>query len=170
MNETEEKMILDLSLDNISKEEFIDNYPVNLIEKPSYFVQVLENALINRNSDDVELALMVAGYIDSIDMYLPVLRKLLLEDWHNQHEIIVDILAGVKDPEDAKCFRHVLNCTYGHDDDIEDFIVPLWIKCIWALGKINTSEAMEYLSAFKNSEYESVKEAVLTQFKKNGWT
>lgn len=157
MNEVEKQMILDLSLDEISQEEFYDKYPVKLLDNQSYFVNILEEALLKKNSEDVEFVLMIAGYIDSIKVYLPVLRKLILENWHNQHEIIVDILSGVLDKSDAKYFYHVLKSEYDYIEDVEDFLVPIWIKCLWALYKIGSEKAFDYLKQFQDSEYEDIK-------------
>jgi hypothetical protein len=169
MNNIEKKMILKLARREISKEDFLKEYPVDLIQYPLYFRDVLKTALLKKNPDDIEYTLIAAFYIGSLYQYTSISRKLLLEDWHNQHENLVDILSSIVDEKNAKYFYQVLNSKYEYITNVEDFLVPVWVKCIWALGKIGTKEAKDYLEKFIDSPYEKIRKAVNVQFDRNDW-
>jgi HEAT repeat protein len=169
MDEQEKKLIMQLAMNRISRDQFIACYPIDLIEDPNYFPRELESAFDSKDKDAVEYVLLVAGHLGKIDPCLPSLRRLLPEEWHNQHEVIIDILASVKDPSDADLFCSALSTVYPYIDGVEDFMVPIWVKCIWALGSLGTPEARECLSEALESPYEGVRDAAARQFERNEW-
>lgn len=76
---------------------------------------------------------------------------MLCEDWHYGHEWIAEVFKLLKSPKTVQalydsCLKEYkyLDYDFGHNS--------LRLKCIWALGEINTPEAREKLELLTHSD------------------
>ncbi len=157
MDASEQKLILDLALKSITKKQFLLAYPVDVQEDHKYVTRTLKDAFARKDSDDVEYALLLGFSFCFEEDVVPVLCDLIVQDWHYKHEDIARLLQDFGAPESIEYLYRVslMELKYLEYDDS----YALAVKCIWALGKINTSISREKLKLLALSENRVVKEA-----------
>lgn len=154
LTEKEINLIDDLMLNEISESEFYNNYPINLREDKEYFLNQMHKSIQEKKSESLSSSLDAMALLEeykTID-HQEIYKKLILQNWHNLHEELVDSIEKKSSNEDL--FYHVLNQVYEyHKGSVEDFMVPIWNKCLWSLYKIGNEKAINYIKEFSNSEY-----------------
>src|SRR5436190_9175114 len=89
-------------LGTISKKDFFQEYAITLKSNTNYIVNCLESALINKDEDELQLAIILTEIQPAMiynDHFVRYLCLLLKEKWHFQHETIVSFLQEAKSPE-----------------------------------------------------------------------
>jgi|GEM_PF-4595722 len=119
-----------LSLDNNSKPFLYTNQIINAINVASD----------NRDEEKLELLLFAADWDGLDNSYTKLFCELVVADWHFSQEDIAMMLEEIKDPISVECLYIAALNIPDHDDGCS-----LAKKCIWALGSINTSPAIEKL-------------------------
>lgn len=174
ISEGDEKIIYDFIFDKIDENEFYRNFSVNLKENPDYFKNEWLEAIKSKNGNQIEIILDIEGCFDDRnykDFYIPYIRLIIEEKWHHLHEKFIDILRETPDVRNVDIYGGVLHTVYEYYKDEEElFMVPIWNKCIWALGKIGTPKAVKCIKEFRNSPYEWLRKTVETQYELYGWT
>lgn len=103
--------------------------------------------------------MLSAKLIDS--NFIDVLTRLLKEEWHCEHESIIDSL------DDLRCYSCVdifFDTALAHYEYLDyDEAFALAVKCIWGLGNIGTKEAREKLQLLAKSDNDIIKENALYQ-------
>lgn len=155
----EKQLINEYLAGNLTKENLLKKYPINLIEDKAYILSSLEYAYKNKNADDVGYTLSLLIFdadFNKTDKYVEILCKLLYEDWHFSHEDIVSLLQGIKSPKsiDTLYKTALTEFEYLNYDDT----YALARKCIHALGEINTEKAKEKLILLAQSNIPIIKE------------
>ncbi len=89
---------------------------------------------------------------ESID----TLCKLILEDWHTQHENMAWQMQKLRDPRSVDCLYQTALAHFAYLE--YDEAHALAVKCLWALSEINTTEAREKLRLLTQSENKIVRE------------
>lgn len=167
LTEKDKTLILDLLSERIDKDTFYANASIDLNENS--IKQLLEDTY-NRKDGEMLMYVILVLYLLELDIlyydtYLPIVKKLIEEDWHQQHEQLVEYLTEKVDMENTFIFCKILHTVYDYyKGEEEDFMVPIWNKCIWALGKIGTPKAVECIKEFRNSPYEWVRKTVERQY------
>ena len=147
------------------KQKFINDFTVDVTQKPQYVLQLLETAYNEKNAGDVEWSLGIVGIFNLLSKdYSKILLKLLEADWHYKHEDLVNAVRQLKIPE-------AVNCLYGtalkrfQYLEYDDFF-SLAVKCIWALGAIKTVEAKDKLKLLSQSSNEIIRDNAIKQLEK----
>ncbi|MEN7547395.1 hypothetical protein AAG747_05730 [Rapidithrix thailandica] len=159
VSEIEMALLEQFAFGEIGEQDFIESYPVNLLNNKNYLINLIEVMIKNKDADNLSLLLDV---IASLSLYKDydiqsVYRKLIKVNWHQMHEELVDSLDKSAVNEDY--FIYVLNSLYDyHKDGVEDFMVPIWSKCLWSLYKIKTRKSIDMIKQYVNSEYEYLRE------------
>jgi hypothetical protein len=169
ITEIEKKLILDLATGRISKEAFFKEYPVDLSTNVNYALALFENAHKEKDNDLLEYALLLNGYVDitkNRNTYIEIWRQLLREEWHTQHEHLVDILSYYKDPKDIDLFYEIALTKFDYRD--YDDSESLAVKCIWTLGNIGTEGAKVKLELLAKSDNKIIKDNAVQQLKRLG--
>lgn len=155
-------VIQDESKVSLIKNEFIKSFTVDITKEPSYLIHLLEMAFKEQNATDVESVLYV-GFAFNLftEEFVSVLCKLLEVDWHFQHENIASILKQLKCPDAVESLYKaaLFNLSYLEYSEAS----PLAVKCIWALGDINTSESRKKLELLAQSENQVIKNNAVKQ-------
>lgn len=165
MNPEEKKLILNFATGSLSKEEFLDQYPVDVAHNPLYVSDVLKQALCDKSPEDVEHALLLGFCFGFRHDCIEVLCKLLNEDWHQKHEDITRILQEKRDPSctDSLYRAATTRRLYLEYNDSS----ALAVKCVWALGKIGTAAAIGKLKLIAESDNrEDVRKAAAHQLER----
>ncbi len=143
MTQVERDLIMGLTTGSMTKDEFLQSFPVDLQDRPDYPLHALEQAARTRNADDVEYALLLGYALGFSAGYAPALRLLLKEDWHHKHEDMVSILSHLADPESVTVLYETALAEF--DYLAYDESRALAVKCIWALGKLGGPDAVKKL-------------------------
>jgi hypothetical protein len=147
------------------KNKFINDFSVDVTEKPHYVLQLLEKAYRKKNAEDVENILFLANIFNLISKeYAQILMKLLKTDWHCKHEDIVLIFKQLKMPEAVDCLYETSLKLFKYLEYDDFFALP--VKCIWALGATNTAKSKEKLKLLAQSSNEIIKENAMKQLER----
>nr|WP_319396638.1 hypothetical protein [uncultured Desulfobacter sp.] len=166
MTNAEKKLIEELMSDTITKMEFRNRFPVDIQQNSDYILSNLEKAFNDKNADDIEDILFV-GFSFSLfsNKFVNVLCDLIIEEWHYKHEDIAMILQELKDPQSIDNLYKTALSKYEYLD--YDDSCALAVKCIWALGDINTDYAREKLKLLATSDNSIIKENAVRQLNRN---
>ncbi|MCU6433691.1 hypothetical protein LPB67_07850 [Undibacterium sp. Jales W-56] len=150
------KLILDLSLGKISKDKFLIFFPESSGINAEYISNALEDAFSRKDSNEVEHILLLGFHFGFFERCTDVLCKLLLEDWHTQHENIALILKNLKCPSTVDCLFHAALIAFPYLDYDESY--AFGVKCLYALRAIGTDSAKEKLALLAQVENEIIAE------------
>ena len=147
------------------KEKFINDFTVDVTKEPEYVLQLLETAYLEQKASDVECSLIIGGMFSLISVeYTDIMLKLLKEDWHFCHEDIASYFQRFKIPE-AVDLLYETSLRQFEYLEYDDFFA-LAVKCIWALGDINTKESIDKLKLLAQSNNEIIKKNALNQLER----
>jgi hypothetical protein len=165
MTNNERDMVQKLMEKSISNEDFKRDFTVNVAQNIGYIKELLEIAYTEKNSDDVEYLLFV-GFMFNLftQEYVDVLCNLIEAPWHQQHENIAMIFQSLKSPKTTEALYKTALTEYEYLDYDESY--ALAVKCIWALGGINTDESREKLKLLTQSENEIIRDNAVEQLNK----
>lgn len=159
MTNEEKQIVNKFYFNEISKKQFLEQYPVDLKENERHIYLSLKEAFDKQSEDALNLALTLAIFSINIiytDEFVELLCLLLKAKWHHQHENIVTMLQGIKSP---KSIESLYDTALTKFDYLEyDDSIPLAIKCIHALGDINTEYGKEKLRLLMESDVPIIKE------------
>lgn len=143
----------------LNEAHFLEAYPIKPDEAKSYFSKKLSEAIKCKDHDALELLL---DSLEKLDLFADfdfqsLYRELIDYKWHRLHENLVDSLEA--SIENENYFLHVLHQTYSyHEDGVEDFMVPIWSKCLWKLYKIDSAQSVETIRQYLTSQYNYLNE------------
>ena len=143
---------------NKTKQEFLQFFVNEHL--PKYVINLLEDAYLEENGEDVEDSLFIGFTFDIFtEKFVNILCKLIEANWHTQHEDIARILKDLKSPDsiDSLYQAAIANHDYLSYSDAS----PLAVKCIWALFAIGTEEAKEKLKLLAHSHDEVTRRVAL---------
>lgn len=149
MNDNDRKLILELGLNRISEQEFLNTFSIDI--NSNSVMELLIIAYNEKNADDVDYSLTVAYEFNLItERYVDILCKLLESNWHYKHEDIARALQSLKSPNSIEALykTSLTKFEYLEYDDSS----ALARKCTWALGDINTDESKKKLELIASNE------------------
>lgn len=148
--------------EQLSKEEFEKLFFKTEENKSSFILKRLENAFLWKNSDDVEYYMHVAFVFDLLTLgYVPILIKLLAEDWHKRHEDIASVFQRLRAPEPIDVLYNTALRKFKYLDYDDNY--ALAVKCIWALGDIETKAAKAKLELLAKSDNKIIRDNAVYQ-------
>jgi HEAT repeat protein len=126
-------------------------------------LQLLRQAVQDRDRDDVEFALIVCYKFGFEADHLDLLLQLADADWHRRHEDVVTALGNLKDP---RAVDALYRATQSAPEYLIDDGAELARKATWALGKIPGTEADSALSRLTESSEEQIRKTAIKQIEK----
>src|SRR4051794_23418077 len=102
MTHEERQILSKLYFKQISRQQFLEQYPIDLKDNETHIFLVLKDAFDRQNKDDLNLALTLAIFGANIiytDEFVEVLCHILKGKWHQRHEDIVSMLQVIKSPK-----------------------------------------------------------------------
>jgi hypothetical protein len=144
----------------LSAEEFLRRFR-KFISNQEMVRVLLDEALVSRDADEVECALIVGFRFGFSQSNLPTLTKLAAEKWHHSHENIVSALDQLNSPE-------ALDVLYEMTQWVPEYLEfdearALATKAIWAIGKIAGEKADAMLIELARSKEPTISEAARNQ-------
>ncbi|NLE03239.1 MAG: hypothetical protein GX638_00350 [Crenarchaeota archaeon] len=165
MNNKQKKLIEELMLSLISKNQFISLFHDNNKIDESFFLSNLKEIYESKNGEDFEYLLFLGFSFNLFDeSQVVIFNKALLEDWHQKHEDVAMILKKLHCPQSIEYLYEAIfkNYQYLEYDESHAFEV----KCIWAIGSIKTNTAKEKLEKISQLEIPEIREAAKQQLLK----
>lgn len=157
------KDISKLMRNQITKEQFL---AINdIVDIDNEIEERLQRAYQNQYSNEVEeLVYLIFVYERFEARYVSVLNKLLISDWHFQHENIVLILQKISSVESMEYLYNAigLHLQYLEWDDNYAFEV----KCIRAIYHIGKERSRSYLDKLCKHPNRVIREMSQRQIKK----
>jgi hypothetical protein len=147
--EREQELVRKLMTNSITKDDFLSSSKLNWDENS--FVNLLEDISGKQDGDALDFAMHI-GFVFRLytPKVVPLLSQLLLEHWHKKHEDMASIFQGLRDPRTCDCLHDCILTNFDYLAFDEAF--ALAVKCIWALGDIDTEHSMEILKLLADSE------------------
>lgn len=167
MNEQDKNLVFEFVSNKISKDLFLSKLSVDVNNDKNYLNEMLEVAIRNKDADMVECAMILRNRFDYSESGLAILlNKLLREDWHFEHEDIAVLLKELSDPESVETLHQTAMTKFKYLEYNDS--LALARKCIYALGKINNSAAIDKLIALTKVSDKDVADLATHQLKKIG--
>ena len=136
----EEPLKIKKLLDN----KFRKKFTVDPLKEPSYIVHLTELAISEKNDEDLDLLISLCEHFEITKHIDEVIAPLLIQPWHNQHDRIALILEF--DQNEATIDWLFLGATYTCDNlDYQSDYCEFNRKCLYALSKIGTEKALNYI-------------------------
>lgn len=160
MTNRERELIVELAANSITKDFFLDRFPRKVDENS--VLELIEASYNDQNYEDLECAILLTFIFSTFsNKYVDILCKLIVEDWHFQHENVAMILQKLKQPESVDSLYRAIQIDFEYlsYNDCEALIT----KCAWALGDINTDYSKEKLRLLSHSDNKIVADAALYQ-------
>lgn len=166
MKDNERILIDKLIGEGITDQQFLKEFPVDILSNLDYFKNLLEVAYDEKNERDIDY-LFYIGYTFNLfkEKDVDYLCKLVKEPWHHQHEDIATLFDFLKSPNSIECLYKTTLTEFeylSYDDSY-----ALAVKCIWALGNINTEESKQKLELLSKSENEIIRQNAIKQLERN---
>lgn len=162
MTEKERELLHSLMKKTIEPEVFLDEFTVDISSNPTYIRELLEKAFIDQEAYDVEFLLTAIFKFNLFNEdHINILCKLMNESWHFQHENIASIFQKMKSESTIDSLYKTALAKFEYLEYDEAF--ALAVKCIWALGNINTPEARVKLEMLAQSEKEVIRSNAIYQ-------
>jgi hypothetical protein len=147
--EHQRRLIIEVLLKKISKDDFYREYPVRAEEAGRLSVEMLRRALQEKDKRGVEYGLYLLSLFGLLPEHQGQFMELAAADWHEMHEMVVDGLSELNAPASAPAFYHAALTQYPYRD--YDDYDTLGVKAIWALGRLQTQEGVERLADLATS-------------------
>lgn len=124
----------------------------------SWALHELDEGLVNRSAEDVELATTLGALLGVDDRWVDPLIKVLDADWTRSHEDAAEILGDLADPKAVPALIRATRWVPEYLDYDEGR--ALAVKAIHSLGKIPGPEAALGLDDLRNHEDRPLRECV----------
>ena len=143
VSEQQWQLAVGLVAGTMSEKTFCDSMATTAEDMPGLSFQLLRKSSDEHDAAGVEFGLILGHRFGFTDEHLAVLLHLAGEGWHIQHENVVDALAKFRNPSSIDTLYRAALTRHDYLDYDEAF--ALGVKCIWALGRINSEEAVARL-------------------------
>ncbi|NQX48216.1 hypothetical protein HQN87_23085 [Paenibacillus tritici] len=166
MTNTEIEVVKKLMRKSITKTEFLQDFTVDVTQNSGYVLMLLERAYNRKIANEVEYSLFIAFSFNLFNEdYVEIACKLIESHWHFQHENLAMILQRLKSPASIEYLYRAAVTQFDYLDFDEAY--ALAVKCIWALGDINTEDSRGKLKLLTESENEIIRENAVKQLERN---
>ncbi len=166
MTDLERELIRSYMKKAITEEQFLNNFTENVQTNSVYMLKLLKLAYKENNEKDVDYLLFVVCAFNLItEEYIGLLCKLMNSTWHHSHEDIASIFQAFRFPQTVECLYKTALTQFEYLEYDEAF--ALAVKCIWALGDINTPESRDKLKLLAQSENEIIKRNAIDQLNRS---
>ena len=140
---------------------FKGEFPFALSEM-DYGIKLLEDALLEKNEEDIDYAFYIAPFFRSFNENdIPLLIEVLECNCHTSHEDIIREFEKMKSSQTIEILFKT--ATRQFDYFIRDEEYPLARPCIWALWKIGTEDAISRIKLLSEFGDEQVKAYAISQ-------
>jgi hypothetical protein len=162
-------------LKDVAKEKLLCEINRVAGEIAEYVMFSLKTAINDRDGDAVEFALFTGFYFpvfgemefdsEFSNNLAFILCELIEEDWHHSHEDIASIFQDCKTVMAIEPLYRTALRKFDYLDYDEAY--ALAVKCIWALGDIDTPESMEKIRLLISSDNPIIRKNAINQLRRH---
>lgn len=163
MTDFEKETILNFALDKITYNDFLKAIDIDESMIEEYTLKTLANGYQDKNSDTIGYTFYFGYNNVRSEKFIPILNKLLVEDWHKSHEDIARLLQALKSPDSIDFLDRAIFINAKLEYLPGDMSGALIRKCCFALGNINTVRSREILKNLSNSDNWLIRNAAMEQ-------
>ena len=146
-----------LLIKKLLDKKFRKKFTVDPLTEPRYIVSLIENAICEKNDEDLELLISLCEHFEITKHIDEIIAPLLIQPWHHQHDRIALILEF--DQNEATAELLFAGATYTCEKlDYQSDYCEFNRKCIYALSKIGTEKALNYIKALTSCDNRIVAE------------
>ncbi|MDG4824616.1 hypothetical protein O7635_22430 [Asanoa sp. WMMD1127] len=157
LTDAQRTAVWDFLLARTSEAEFVAAVGADPRTDADFLPGVLSDAVRRADGDQLEAALSLMVFFDQLGADpVPLLCRLLVADWHRDHENIARFLQEYADPRAVPALRRAADMEFAYRDF--DDSRALSRKCMWALSDIRTAEAVAALESLTGSADERVRD------------
>ena len=122
----------------------------------------MQKAFVEKDAESIEKLVVDTDFSKNGSFFVEILCQLLEEDWHIEHEDIVSIFEDIREPKSIDALYKTAQKKQ-FDYYIRDEDYPLARRCIWALWKIGTEEAIDKIRLLSTFDAEEVQKYAFKQ-------
>ncbi|HLC49350.1 MAG TPA: hypothetical protein VJI96_03135 [Candidatus Andersenbacteria bacterium] len=139
-NESEKALILSLTSEKITLEEFLQFFARSAATDKNFILDALRRIVATKDADSLTYLLYLWGFLkEPVDeARLKILRPLVAEQWHKDHEWIVDMLKDAKDAAALPFLVTAAQAQYPQLDELDQ--TSLQKRCLYAIKKISNDK------------------------------
>lgn len=163
MDRQEINLVYDFILKKIPEANFLKEFRYD-IKNPEILRGLLLKSKEEKNNEMFEALLLLVFKFDLLNNMENIVCDLIQDDWHKRHEDLALILQKLRSNSTVECLFKTALRKFDYLDYDDSF--PLALKCIWALGDINSPQSIEKLKILGTSEEDRIKQAAIEQLKR----
>jgi len=138
----------------ITQEDFLQRWPA--VDGRALGLDLLRNALVDRDADDLELSLILGSVFGFTLDYLPLLVAAAHADWHYRHEDVAQTLGAVGTEAALPALAVLVSARPSYADKIDDS-VALARHALHGIERIGGAKARDLITDALGDEREPVR-------------
>ncbi|XRE42170.1 hypothetical protein ACIVBQ_000374 [Tenacibaculum discolor] len=140
-------------------EDFFESISLNRKKYKTQVLKLLRKAIENKDNDKLTFCITVCFYDGTDNEYINVFEEIILAEWHEEHENIVDLVRSFKDDRFTESLKEIAvkeEIYRKYDDENESTLR----KCVHALKAINSPKSNQIIKELIDSGNENVRYAL----------
>lgn len=167
MTEIERKILEDFNKGKISRDDFLNRFPIDLKKDKEYVIAEIRKAIDSKDTNELNLSIDLIWFSGDFERYTDILNELLINPNHTQHQIITKTIQDdIKSPKSIPYIRKALESNFDYLEytcSVSDAIAK-WFS--WALASIGTKEAIDLIKEYSNSSDEGIRNEMIYRLKR----
>lgn len=163
LTEQERTLILDLTSGRKTLPDFCREFGRNVCDENDFILKSLQQIENRKDGASLPYILYLWGYVteSTTPAHMAVLRRLLLETWHDQQEWIVDTIREAQDVESLPAISRAARTTYPRFDELDQ--ESFHKRCVYAIEAVDSPATAEFLRELseENSEIGKLADGLL---------
>lgn len=154
----------------IKREEFLKKL-IHIYNSDKYFLlHELSNSYIEKNPDNINKLIYMLYVLEqeiegfNLSAYLDILNKLIISDWHCEHEDIVLLLVKISDTSSLEYISKAMNLKLDYLEWDDNYAFEK--KCVHAIARIGDKKAIPYLKTISTEKNLIVRDCAIKQITK----
>lgn len=147
----------------LSKQELVKKFDLEGDTPAAFISKEIDSATKKESADELEDAIVLIFVFDA-KVAVEKLNVLLLKHWHYRHEDIASLLQKIKSESSVEYLFNAIHEKYQYLSYYDSY--ALEVKCIWALGEINSESSRQKLSQLCQSDIDIIKQNAENQLKR----
>ncbi|MGG6231992.1 hypothetical protein [Tenacibaculum sp. SDUM215027] len=139
--------------------DFFEGITLNRKKYKTQVLKLFREAIENKDNDKLAFCITVCFYDGTDNEYIDFFEEIILADWHEEHEDVVDIVRSFKDDRFTESLKEIAvkeEIYRKYDDENESTLR----KCVHALKAINSPKSNQIIKELIDSGNENVRYAL----------
>lgn len=139
--------------------DFFEGISYNRKKYKTQILKLFREAIENKDNDKLTFCIAMCSYDGTDNEYMNVFEEIILADWHEEHEDVVDIVRSFKDDRFTESLKEIAvkeKIYRKYDDENESTLR----KCVHALKAINSPKSNQIIKELIDSGNKNVRYAL----------